>query len=147
MQSAADLPISDEAKSMLMNVSSDVTEYEVDGQTLYGFTSSIGSTGWKVVSALPSQEFEKPFKETQNILFLFIGVIMLVICAIIYIAARNIVRPLRQLADVSDKIAEGDLDVELNIKTKDETALVANSFNKTVVRLKDYIAYIIKTDW
>ncbi|WP_313524182.1 methyl-accepting chemotaxis protein [Anaerotignum sp.] len=142
MQSAADLPISDEAKSMLMNVSSDVTEYEVDGQTLYGFTSSIGSTGWKVVSALPSQEFEKPFKETQNILFLFIGVIMLVICAIIYIAARNIVRPLRQLADVSDKIAEGDLDVELNIKTKDETALVANSFNKTVVRLKGYIAYI-----
>ncbi|WP_352399200.1 methyl-accepting chemotaxis protein [Anaerotignum sp.] len=142
MQSVSDLPIGDEAENMLMNVSADVVEYDVDGQKLYGFTSSIGSTGWKVVSAMPSQEFEKPFKQTQNILFIFISAIMLVICAIIYIAARNIVKPLRQLANVSDKIAEGDLDVELNIKTRDETSLVANSFNKTVVRLKGYIAYI-----
>lgn len=142
MKAVSDLPVEQVAKDILTNVSADVVKYEVNGEKVHGFTSSIGSTGWKVVSSMPNQEFERPFIKVQEILFFIIGIIMLAICAIIYIAARNIVRPLRQLADVSDRIAEGDLDVEINIKTNDETSLVAASFNKTVVRLKGYIAYI-----
>lgn len=142
MKNVTELPLDEEAKNVLMNVSTDIGQYDVNGEKIYGYNSSIGSTGWKIISAMPSKEFEKPFVDVKNLLFMIIGAIMLVICLIIYIASRNIVRPLRQLSVVADKIAEGDLDVEINIKSNDETSLVATSFNKTVVRLKSYIAYI-----
>lgn len=142
MKAVSDLPISDDAKNVLSNVSTSIVQYDMDGETIQGFNSSIGNTGWKIISAMPNTEFERPFVQVQRLLFMIIGAIMLVICLIIYFASRNIVRPLRQLANASDKIAAGDLDVEINIKSNDETSLVATSFNKTVVRLKSYVAYI-----
>lgn len=142
MKNINELSVGEEVKSVLTNLSTNIEEYEVDGNTLYGYSSAIGETGWKTVSALPSEEFEAPSVALKNLLYGIIGVIMIVICAIIYIAARNIVKPLRKLAAAADKIAAGDLDVDVDISTRDETYQVAASFTKTVVRLKGYIAYI-----
>ncbi len=142
MQYVDDLPVTDDVKDFVKTPSTDVVEYELNGKTICGFTSSVGTTGWRIISSIPQEEVDKPYLEMRTILYSIIGIIMLVLCAIIYIAAKKMISPLRKLAEASDKIAAGDLDVEIDIRTNDETAFLADSFDKTVVRLKGYIAYI-----
>lgn len=142
MQNIDDLPIGDDVKTFVKSVSTDVVQYELNGNKISGFTSTIGTTGWKVVSAIPLSEVDRPYLEVRTILISIIGLIMLALCAIIFISAKKVVKPLSKLSAAADKIAAGDLDVELDIQTNDETSFLAESFDKTVVRLKGYIAYI-----
>ncbi len=142
LQNIEELPVSDEVIDMVKNVSVDVVQYEINGKVMCGFNSSIGKTGWKVISAIPVSEIDAPFIQLRSILFITMIIILLAICIIIFITSKRMISPLRKLAIASDKIAAGDLDVDLDIKTSDETSLVALSFEKTVVRLKGYIAYI-----
>ncbi|WP_304509230.1 methyl-accepting chemotaxis protein [Anaerotignum sp.] len=142
LKNVDELPVGDDVKDFVKNPSTSIVEYELNGEHTYGFTSSVGTTGWKLVAAIPKAEVEKPFIELRTLLFVTMAVILLALFLIVFITSKKLVKPLRQLADVADKIADGDLDVDLDVKTNDETSLVANSFDKTIVRLKGYIAYI-----
>ncbi|MCI8513056.1 MAG: HAMP domain-containing protein [Lachnospiraceae bacterium] len=66
----------------------------------------------------------------------------LLVVAVSLIVTRLITKPVNELDAVSRKIAEGDLDAELTYQSKDELGTLSQNFNKTVVRLKDYVAYI-----
>lgn len=70
--------------------------------------------------------------------------IITVIASIIvaFLTIKSISRPINRLKNISNKIAEGQLEVSINIDSKDEIGELANSFNKTVNRLKDYVKYI-----
>ena len=57
-------------------------------------------------------------------------------------AAAKIVKPLGELNDAAMKLAEGDLDVVLNVTSDDEVGELGRSIEKTVNRLKEYIDYI-----
>ena len=142
MKNIDDLSLNEDAVNFVKNPTGNIANYEVNGKKLCGFTSTVGTTGWKVTSTIPQAEMDKPYLEMRTILYGIIGLIMLFLCLVIYISAKKMISPLRKLADVSDKIAEGDLDVEIDVRTNDETAFLAKSFEKTVVRLKSYIAYI-----
>ncbi len=56
--------------------------------------------------------------------------------------AKNLTNPLLDLVNVAEKIAQGDLDVEIDAGANDEIGDVSDALSKTVVRLKEYINYI-----
>lgn len=69
-----------------------------------------------------------------------IGIAILVIGAAIVI--RLITTPVKELDEVSRKIASGDLNLDIRYHSKDELGELAQNINKTVLRLKDYEDYI-----
>ena len=78
---------------------------------------------------------------------LFIGISLL----ISYFILRNIIKPINWLVIGTRKIAAGDLNYKVPIKTKDEIGDLAKSFNKMTEDLskitvsKDYVDNIIKS--
>lgn len=60
----------------------------------------------------------------------------------IALISMSISRPLKSLARVADRMARGDLDIAMDVRSSDETGLVASSMEKTAARLRQYIAYI-----
>jgi len=56
--------------------------------------------------------------------------------------ATKITKPLEMLNDTAQQLAEGNLQVELNVESDDEIGELADSIGKTVTRLKEYINYI-----
>lgn len=73
-----------------------------------------------------------------------IAVIAIIVISVIFsvLILRSIMVPIKELDVVAKKIAEGDLDSEIQYKSKDELGTLAANFNKTVLRLKDYVNYI-----
>ena len=56
--------------------------------------------------------------------------------------AAQITKPLEELNETAQKLAEGNLQVKLDVTSEDEIGELADSIRKTVTRLKEYINYI-----
>jgi methyl-accepting chemotaxis protein len=126
----------------IQNKTAGAITYTAMNQTNYGYLSPIGSTGWTVATGLPEKEFNSTYNALQtSVLAIFIFALLLLI-GVIILVSRSIINPLKKLTNVAEKIADGDLDVEVKISSTDETGQVAEAIFRTVDRLKQYIQYI-----
>ena len=100
------------------------------------------SDSWGVITvALKSAVYSNTYKLIAAILILTILMVgLVVVCAITF--AKNLTHPILELSDAADKIAQGNLNVEVKSSADDEIGDVAKAMNKTVDRLKEYINYI-----
>lgn len=69
-------------------------------------------------------------------------IILLIVSALCYIIASSIVKPVKNITHAANKIAEGDFDVSLDVKSKDEVGQLANAFDRTIQQLVNYQEYI-----
>jgi class 3 adenylate cyclase/HAMP domain-containing protein len=67
--------------------------------------------------------------------FLILGLIAI---AIIIVLARHFTDPIRNLIESSEKIRDGDYDVQIQTQSKDEIGQLARTFNAMVAQIKHY---------
>lgn len=95
-------------------------------------------SGGKEVSKQYSDESEK------TIMLMVITVIVAMIVAVVlglYIS-RIISSPIRKLVAVAKKVADGDLDIKVDIDSKDEVGILAVAFEKMADNLNDVMSNI-----
>lgn len=114
-----------------------------DGSSIFVDINRIENSDWASVSYVPYKEVVKDTKLlTQRIiLFAVMGILFLFVLIVIFVN-RIIIRPLRKIDYVASEIANGNLNQEIQYKSGDELGQLAQNFNKTVERLKEYINYI-----
>ncbi len=110
--------------------------------TQYGHLTTVGTSGYMVLSVMPIGEF---YQST----LLCVGMVILLMiaaCVMIFLGvrktARRITKPVEELKDIAQKLADGNLDVELSVTADNEIGELAFYIGKTVDRLKEYIVYI-----
>lgn len=100
------------------------------------------SDDWGVITvALKSAVYASTYRLIITILILTVVMVIIVIISAIKFA-KTLTQPILELSNVADKIAQGDLNVEVAVDTNDEIGDVAQAIEKTVERLKEYIDYI-----
>ena len=102
--------------------------------------------GW----IIGASAYEEDFMQTQDafldaidtmiVASVIIGLILMSIMIFIaYIISNKIANPVRQLTEVAGKIKEGNLDVNIDIKSNDEIGKLAESFTIVVQTLRNLI--------
>lgn len=100
----------------------------------------ITSSNWSFCAVLSESEI---LKDVHSIVFkqfilMFMG--LLIILLIILWASYQITDPIRKLMRLAEKLADGDLNVQLrDIRGQDEISELAGIFNKMIIELKQYI--------
>lgn len=117
-------------------------EYTRDKENIFGYYSLIGNTGWSVLSSLPEAEFYGDYNKLRTVAISLFAIILLVLTVVIVVISSGIIRPLKRLSVSANEIADGNLEIDVNVNSSDETGQVAQGLSRTVVRLKDYIKYI-----
>ncbi|MDP4132690.1 MAG: methyl-accepting chemotaxis protein [Bacillota bacterium] len=64
----------------------------------------------------------------------FAGVLAVILLG--WLLSRSLLRPLYKMINCANKISEGEVDVDLDIDTKDELGILAESFKKIIISLK-----------
>lgn len=116
--------------------------YRFMGSKNHGYMEQAGNSRYVVLSGMPILEYNMDLYKVIGSTVLLFGIIIGVMCVLISRIAMGFVHPIQKLHKVANQIAEGELDVELDVSSNDEIGEVAESIGKTVVRLKDYIKYI-----
>ena len=74
---------------------------------------------------------------SRETLSIIIGIVALLLAAIItFLIIRSITQPLAKVAAAADRVAEGRVDVELDVHGRDEISKVADSFRAVIAHLK-----------
>jgi methyl-accepting chemotaxis protein len=115
-----------------------IAEYVLDGIPKVAAIAPVGITGWSVVTSIPHDELVAPALFTRN-LIIAIGMISLLLASIIfYFFARSITRPLTNVVEAAQKIAGGDMSVEISSEARqDEIGTLARAFTLMIQSLKE----------
>ena len=136
----------------LVNGVSGVRRVFIDGQDrmiAYGQIGS-GEEGRPVFAMIivPTRTIQEPAERTVQQMhanltasLVTTGGILVVLLIIVfgsaYFMSFRITRPITELADASNRVAEGDLDTKVRVKGKDELGQLGIAFNQMVPALRD----------
>lgn len=105
--------------------------------------------GGSVIGAM-SVLYSKKFAESKTsgaiMLLMVLSIASIVIGVVVAVLFSNrITNPLKEAVRVSNKLAEGDLTVEIDVKSKDETGQLLNTMKNTVEKLQDIIQRVAES--
>ena len=137
-----DINVSQSLLTALEGRTEGILKYRTDGQSKFGYLANVGETGYMVISCITNWEYNLAVISMIAMFTIIFAVGLLIVIISMRKAAAQIVKPLGELNEAAMKLAEGDLDVELNVTSEDEVGELGRSIEKTVARLKEYINYI-----
>lgn len=109
-----------------------------DGKNVLSAYSHLDN-GWIIGSSIPEDEVLKILNFIVKLL-VAIGVLALIVSFVISrIVGSSISKPIRQVVEATEKISAGDFTVNVNVKSKDETKLLADSLNTMTKSVKGLI--------
>lgn len=117
-------------------------EYYYNGKDLIAGFAPVEDTPWILAMEIEKQEILAEVYEMRNILLIICLIAIILGSAITFSVSTMIARPIQKITTVAKSIADGNFDVELSIKSKDEVGQLAQAFNLTIDRLVNYQEYI-----
>ncbi|WP_419750079.1 methyl-accepting chemotaxis protein [Terrisporobacter petrolearius] len=124
------------------NPSKKVIKYTENGQTRYGIVNATRDAGLKTIFSISEDRYNVLVKKEKKDMMLVYGLAIIILLVVIYFVTKSIVSPIQKLMEVTEDLAEGNLDAEIDIDNNDETGKLAESMKKLVTRLNEYIVYI-----
>ncbi len=140
-----DVNVSENVRNAIASKTNVFLKYKVDGLTKYGSLQYAGDTGYVVLSNMPMSEYYSVLVAMIFALIIIFAAGIVMIALSIKKSADKLTKPILELNHTAQQLAAGNLDVDIHITSEDEIGELGNSFQKTVDRLKEYIAYIDET--
>ncbi len=110
------------------------------GNFRYVAHSKIGGTdGWVLGVSAPTTDF---MGDTFTAIIVTVIISIIVIIGAIFICiftANSIVKPIRKTVEAMNAVAKGDLSINIEHASDDETGQLADSINNTITALKGYV--------
>lgn len=130
-------------KELLSKMKPGVIEFEnQEGILILAAFAPIVETGWGVVVRQPASEsyaFAEHIRKTHWI-FLACGVVMAL--GFGFLLAGYYLRPISELTHAVQKVTQGDLNITIEPKTRDEVGELAKGFNEMTLALKKHLRKI-----
>lgn len=124
------------------------SNFNVNGQSEVGVYNYIPSLGWGSMTAISTNELYKGFIEVVEIAIPLFIILILSIIVIAWNRQKKLVTPISELANLTKKVASGDLTVTSTVQGAKEIIDIGNDFNEMVNSLKSLTSDIyVKNDY
>lgn len=98
---------------------------------------------WVVSAGTYMSDFDKSSNQILHIMLIVLLIIMIIGILIILAFSQHIAYPIRKISEAVDIVAAGNLNIpELNIKNKDETGKLKESFSAMVKNIRELISSV-----
>ena len=142
LKNMKDLEVNPESVEAVLSQTAQSMKVKFGSGSEYGHFAKVGTSGYMVLSVMPVSEFY----QSTILCIAMLGILNIAACVVIYFGirkvAQKITKPVEELKDIAQKLADGNLDVELSVTANNEIGELAYYIGKTVDRLKEYIVYI-----
>lgn len=93
---------------------------------------------WGLVTKIDQEEFEKPMEKWKRYLLFLILAVIIIVGIAAYFFAVSLVKPINLLTSVAERISKGELNLKIDIGSKDEIGSLAKSFERMLAAIKIY---------
>ncbi|MBI5581789.1 MAG: zinc-ribbon domain-containing protein [Deltaproteobacteria bacterium] len=106
-----------------------------NGQTAIGHARS-NSYGWVLAMQQNENEIFETLDIIQNFALTLLAVTVLLVVAIAWFSARALVTPIMKLTDAAERMSLGELNVKIDVKSRDEIGLLAQAIGRMQTSLR-----------
>ncbi|MEH7443169.1 methyl-accepting chemotaxis protein [Bacillus sp. JJ1122] len=99
-------------------------------------------TGWKIIGSMDLTEVDEAAQPILYATLMIVAIFILIGVLMSYFIVRSIIRPLKELGDITDRVANGDLTRSFEVKKYDEIGKLGTSFNNMILALKELIQQV-----
>ena len=138
----SDVSISDNIINTINTNTEEVEEYTYGNEVYVGDSVKIGDTGWKILSSLPKDEFTENTHQLVLTITLVFSILIVFLLVVIFLLIRRMTKPIKKITEITNRLAAGELDVDIDIKSNSEIGDLAKAIEGLTTRLKSYIKYI-----
>jgi len=92
--------------------------------------------GWALVLQQENNEVFADYNRTQEFALILLASTVLLVLVIAWFSARAIVTPIRKLTDAAERMSLGEMNVKIDIKSKDEIGLLALAIGRMQISLR-----------
>ena len=119
--------------------------YNYDGDNRFLAYGTVDQTGWKVGTVYLEDRLLEESNYMLTVIMIISGIGLIVAVVFISFLSQTISKPLTNLKEQVNKVAEGDLTVSVQSKSKDEIGELASHFNDMVNSMKGLISSVEET--
>ncbi|HKK59564.1 MAG TPA: methyl-accepting chemotaxis protein [Salinivirga sp.] len=120
------------------------TKYMWEGRQKFQYFKHLDAINSYVSVSIYEEELMVIIQKTRNALIIAIVLGVLIFGLINYLLSRTISKAMQQGVEFANKIAEGDLNVKLDIHQKDEVGQLSDALNKMIAKLREITQTIIQ---
>ncbi len=135
----AEIPLSSKSESILEDIQSGRNDVREDKGEIIAYTPvQIGNSDkpWSVILTVPV-DVATTQARLNTLILIGLGVLFTVIgLGLLFMIARGIARPIEQITEYANTIAEGELGEEITIERNDEIGRLADSFRRLLASLQ-----------
>ena len=106
-----------------------------DGHTAFGHVKS-NNYGWALVLQQQDNEVFAALNRIRTFALTLLACTVLLVAIIAWFSARAVVRPIMKLTDAAERMSLGELNVKIDIKSKDEIGLLAQAIGRMQTSLR-----------
>ncbi len=114
---------------------------EVVGASMY-----IPSMKWVLLIEIDKSEVLSPVRYMLAVTLITAGVVVVIVSLFFVRFIRTVVNPLQKISTVAKKIASGNFEVVLPVKTQDEMGVLCESFNYMAQRIKANTTVLMESE-
>ena len=114
-------------------------KYELDGHVKMGATAPIPNTKWILVVTEYESDILAPMVALRNVILLVSLIIILLGAVGTYLLSKQIIAPIIKLKEAANKLAVGDIEVDIKPTTNDEIGDLIISFNEMIENTKTQV--------
>ncbi len=107
-----------------------------DGLKVIGLSSLLPFLPWNIAMEKDYQQSFKEVLELKNITLAILAILLSVVAVAAFLVSRSILSPLKLLINGATQVADGNLDVQLDVHTQDELGFTISIFNDMVIQLR-----------
>lgn len=108
---------------------------KLGGKDYQVVTVDMERTGWTIVSLTPLSYLNQSTNQTLAMIVIVVSFVLLIVIVSLNLILKKAVKPIIDLKKYMDLADEGNLTAGVEIQSKDETGMLAKSFNKLLGRI------------
>jgi two-component system NtrC family sensor kinase len=101
---------------------------------------------WSLAVTIPMEEFGREAQAIKTKVIQTVAVTLMVALLGVYVLSYNLSRPVRRLVAATNRLASGDLDQEIPVKSRDELGDLTRSFNRMVRNLARIQSELVRSE-
>ncbi|WP_162463257.1 sensor histidine kinase [Paenibacillus psychroresistens] len=116
--------------------------YSMEGKEMMINYISTQVAGWKIANIIPVSELTHNIDILRNLLWTLTGVALLLSIGLSILLTTRLLRPLKKMKALMNKVEDGDYTVQFKTQSNDEIGKLANSFNIMVKKINELVHHI-----
>lgn len=122
-----------------------VTDNSSKGETELIFYTTIPLTGWVLFLSAPLAEATQQVTNLSEDLLLAVAAILLVAIVCVFWFTTRLVHPLKKMSELTEKVAQGDLTINLYNRSQDEIGRLSSHFTTMIENMREVVGKIGQT--